>query len=122
MELATWALDRNQALAAVGGDTRFLAELAGILEAACPKLLKDIETSLALGNSPAVSWSARLLRVAAENVVARTVAEAAFRVEDLARQQHLSAAAAAYRTLQTEVTRLKPVLADLKGEATRLVC
>jgi len=122
MELATQELDRTQALAAVGGDTRFLAELAGIFEAASPTLLNNIESSLTLGDLPAVSWSARLLRVSAENVQARKVADVALRLEELARKRQPGAAAVAYRTLQVEVARLKPLLAHLKGEATRFVC
>ncbi len=42
-------LDRSLALAAVGGDRGFLAELAGILGAACPTLLESIRASLAVG-------------------------------------------------------------------------
>jgi len=122
MELVPQTLDRTQALAAVGGDTRFLAELAGLLEAACPTLLNDIETALARGDLPAVGWSARLVRVAAENIQARNVADVALLLENLARDKQPRAASAAYRRLQTEVVRLKPVLADLKGEATRFVC
>ena len=122
MELATRPLDRAQALAAVGGDTGFLAELAGILEAACPTLLDDIQVSLAIGDLSAAAWSARLLRVAAENVMASTVAHAALHIETLARQRQSRAAADAYRALQNEVARLKPLLAALKGEAAQFVC
>jgi HPt (histidine-containing phosphotransfer) domain-containing protein len=122
MELATRPLDRAQALAAVGGDTGFLAELAGILEAACPTLLDDIQVSLAIGDLSAAAWSARLLRVAAENVMASTVADAALHIETLARQRQSRAVADAYRALQNEVARLKPLLAALKGEAAQVVC
>jgi len=122
MELATRPLDRAQALAAVGGDTGFLAELAGILEAACPALLDGIQVSLAIGDLSAAAWSARLLRVAAENVMASNVAGAALLIERLARQKQSRAAGDAYRALQNEVAQLKPLLADLKGEAARFVC
>jgi HPt (histidine-containing phosphotransfer) domain-containing protein len=122
MELATRSLDRAQALAAVGGDTGFLAELAGILEAACPALLDDIRVSLTKGDFSAAAWSARLLRVAAENVMASNVADAALLIERLARQKQSCAVADAYGALQDEVARLIPVLAALEGEADRLVC
>lgn len=39
----SYILDRSRALAAVGGDSRFLSELAGIFEAAYPTLLEGIQ-------------------------------------------------------------------------------
>jgi hypothetical protein len=60
--------------------------------------------------------------VAAENVMASNVAGAALLIERLARQKQSRAAGDAYRALQNEVAQLKPLLADLKGEAARFVC
>ena len=107
MKLETQLIDRTRALANLGGDTVFLAELAGILEAACPALLDDIRDALAHGNLSGAAWSARLLRVAAENVNASSVARAAHLTEALACQKQTRAAADAYDTLQNEVARLK---------------
>jgi HPt (histidine-containing phosphotransfer) domain-containing protein len=116
VKLACDALDRSLALAAVGGDTGFLAELAGIFEAACPTLLERIERALATGDLVAAAVAARLLRAVAENVSAKRVASVALECELLARQKSVAEAQAAYRALLQEVEHLQPVLDDLKSE------
>ena len=116
MGLASDPVDRSLALNSVGGDKAFLSELAGILGAACPTLLESTRASLAVGNLAAAARTARLLRVAAENVAARRVASAALTLETIARQRHHEAVDPAYSVLRQEVERLTPVLADLEGE------
>jgi HPt (histidine-containing phosphotransfer) domain-containing protein len=109
-------LDRSEALAAVGGDVVFLAELTGILRAACPTLLEDMRASLAAGNLSATGHAARLLRVAAENVVAKRIASAALALETIAGQKCPEAAGEAYWTLRQEVEQCLHALADLESE------
>jgi HPt (histidine-containing phosphotransfer) domain-containing protein len=116
MKLAYDALDRSLALAAVGGDTGFLAELAGIFEAACPTLLERIQRALATGDLVAAAVAARLLRAVAENVSAKRVASVALECELLARQKSVAEAQAAHRALLQEVERIQPALDDLKSE------
>ena len=116
MKLACDGLDRSFALAAVGGDTGFLAELAGIFEAACPTLLERIQRALAAGDLIAAAVAARLLRAVAENVSAQRVASVALECELLARQKSVAEAQAAHRALLEEVERIRPVLDDLKSE------
>jgi HPt (histidine-containing phosphotransfer) domain-containing protein len=119
MRLASDALDRSLALAAVGGDSGFLAELAGIFEAAYPTLLERIQRALAVGDLVAAAVAARLLRAVAENVSAKRVASVALECELLARQNSVAEAQAAHRALLQEVERIQPVLDDLKSE---LIC
>ncbi len=109
-------LNRSEALAAVGGDMVFLAQLAGIFRAACPTLLEDMRASLAAGNLPATGHAARLLRVTAENVTARRVASAALALETCAGQNSPEAVGEAYWTLQQEVEQCLHALADLESE------
>ena len=116
MKSASDVLDRSLALAAVGGDTAFLAELAGIFEAACPTLLERIQRALATGDLSATAIAARLLRVVAQNVSARRVASAALECELLAQQRAVAEAQEAHRVLLQEVEKLKPLLDDLKSE------
>jgi HPt (histidine-containing phosphotransfer) domain-containing protein len=118
MRLASDALDRSLALAAVGGDSGFLAELAGIFEAACPTLLERIQRALAVGDLVAAAVAARLLRAIAENVSAKRVASVALECELLARQNSVAEAQAAHRVLLQEVERIQPVLDDLESELT----
>jgi HPt (histidine-containing phosphotransfer) domain-containing protein len=115
-------LDRSQALAAVGGDSRFLSDLAGIFEAACPTLLKGIQRALAAGDFLAAARAAHLLRVVAQNVAAEGVAGAALALEALAQHNLPNGAQEFYLVLQEEIERLKPVLSDLQSEATPYEC
>lgn len=114
---ASDVLDCFEALASTGGDTGFLAELAGIFDAACPTLLERIQHALAEGDIAAAVRAAHLLEVAAQNVTAKRVAGAALDVETLARQKLLERAQEAYRELVLEIERLKPLLSDLEREA-----
>ena len=107
-------VDRDRALAAVGGDRSFLAELAGIVGAACPILLERVQAALAAGDLPATAWSAHLLRVAAEEVGAGPVANTALALEPHASSNDFDAVNRALRTLQQEVGQLKPALARLE--------
>jgi HPt (histidine-containing phosphotransfer) domain-containing protein len=116
MEPACNALDRSLALTAVGGDAEFLAELAGIFEAACPTLLERLQRALAVGDLVAAAVAARLLRAVAENVSAKRVASVALECELLARQKSVAEAQAAHRVLLQEVERIHPLLDDLKRE------
>ena|SRR5215831_3713981 len=116
MRLATDVLDRSRALAAVGGDTGFLAELVGIFEAACPTLLERIQRALAAGDLVAAAVAARLLKTVAENVSAKRVASVALECELLSRQKSVAEAQAAHRALLQEIERIQPLLEDLKSE------
>lgn len=107
-------VDRDRALAAVGGDRSFLAELAGIVGAACPILLERVQAALAAGDLPAAAWPAHLLRIVAEDVAAMPVADTALALETSALSDHFDAANRAFRALQQEVDRLKPALARLE--------
>jgi hypothetical protein len=109
-------LDRSEALAAVGGDRVFLAELAGILRAACPTLLEDMRASFAAGNLPATGHAARLLRVAAESVAARRIASSALALETIVGQKCPEAVGEAYWTLRQEVEQCVHALADLQSK------
>lgn len=115
MESASDLLDRSLALAAVGGDQGFLAELAGIFSAACPTLLESVRAQLAVANLQAVAHTVHLLRFAAENVSASRVASTALALETSARQGCREAVEAAYSLLLQEVEQLTPMLAELEG-------
>lgn len=109
-------LDCSEALASTGGDAGFLAELAGIFEAACPALLERIEHAMAAAALADAARAAHLLGVVAQNVTAKRVASAAFDLEALARQNSADRAQAAHEVLLQEIERLKPLLPDLQSQ------
>lgn len=112
-------LDCSEALASTGGDAGFLAELAGIFEAACPALLGRIQHAIAAADFTDAARAAHLLGVVAQNVTAKRVARAAFDLEALARQNSADRAQAAHEVLLQEIVRLKPLLPDLQSQVAR---
>ncbi len=106
-------LDVNSALSSVGGDVGFLGEIAGLVEAALPRLLHDIQEALTLGDLQVAERRAHLAKRAAQYVSAQRASGAAQTLEDLARQGEFSAAQRAACELGSEVARLQPALAAL---------
>jgi len=107
-------LDPASALASVGGDTQFLFEIAGLVQAAWPTLLGDIRKDLAAGDLAGVEASARLAKTAAEYVSARRTHESALQLQTLAHRGDLPGAQRATVHLEKEVAKLQWVLSNLK--------
>jgi HPt (histidine-containing phosphotransfer) domain-containing protein len=110
-------LDHRSALASVGGDREFFSEVAGLVQAAWPTLLGDIDQALAAGDLDAVQMTTRLAKAAAQNVSAARAYEAASRLEIAARGGQLEAAREAGVQLEQEVERLTAALATLGKSA-----
>ena len=113
MERSVEVLDSTSALDSVGGDLGFLAELAGITEAAWATLLQKIREALAEGDFRSLKRSAYLVRVMAGNLFARRAYTAASFLETIASVGDLESAREAACTLEKEMAQLKPVLAEL---------
>jgi hypothetical protein len=113
MEQTPEILDRQAALAGVGGDLEFLSELLGIFRAASPTLLHDIRDALVKGDLPALAYAARLVRVTAQNVAARRVYAAATLLEETATCGELEGARRASSRLEEEMDKLKSALTTL---------
>ena len=107
--------DRSKALDGVGGDEKFLNELAGIFCAACPMLLKSLEESIAAKKLFSAAETAHLLGHAARNLAATGVMEGALTVEMMARRNELDDIGNALHATRQETGRLVDALADLRG-------
>jgi HPt (histidine-containing phosphotransfer) domain-containing protein len=109
-EQGSEVLDEALALSCVGGDTEFLAELIGLVQAAWPSLLADIRGGMAMGDLPAVERTARLAKAAAHCVSARRTYESALQLETMITMGDLPAAQRASARLEQEVERLQSAL------------
>lgn len=107
------ALDAALALSSVGGDVEFLGEVAGIVEAALPALLRDIQNALADRDLRAVEKRARLVKHAARDVSAKRTFEAVLALETAARYGEFEAAERAACELDKEAGQLQQALAAL---------
>ncbi len=113
--------DRASALWSVGGDRDFLAEVAGLFQAAWPALLREIRAGLAAGDFDAVAVSAHLVEAAAKNISARNVRESAHRLEALACERALDACRVACLNLEHDVEILTPYLARFQSSNSKKV-
>lgn len=102
--------DRDLALSRAGGDFELAKELARMLVDLCPQWLRDLEAKIAAGDQPTARRLAHSLKNSCENVGALVAAPLAFEIEQLAKDNQLSAAASAFPRCHQAVTEL---LADL---------
>ena len=116
-EQYTEVFDVGGALSSVGGDSEFLAEVVGLVQAAWPTLLADIREGIARADLPAVEMSARLAKAAARNVSAKRAYDSAVQLETLIGMRDLPAAQRASTTLEQEVERLQMVLSTVENSA-----
>ncbi|MCG8617047.1 MAG: response regulator, partial [Desulfobacterales bacterium] len=78
-------VDREKALAALGGNEALLATVFGIFVRETPALTVDLETALAAEDYEAIGLSAHTLKGAGGRVYARAAVDAAARLEQLAK-------------------------------------
>jgi len=107
-------LDSTQALSRVGGDLAILLEIVGIIHAAWPALICDIEGAVAARNLGAVKRTTHLAKIAADNVSASRTYQCALCVNGLAEHGEWHAAMEACGRLKHEVSQLEPALAELE--------
>jgi len=109
-------IDRAAALARVDGEIEFLMELIELFLEDCPKILSEMQTALARLDGQALAAAAHTMKGAVGNFSARAAADAALRLETLARNGNLTQAQEAYAALEREIERLKPALIALGKE------
>ena len=112
--------DVSLALSSVGGDSEFLTEVVGLVQAAWPTLLADIREGVARKDLPAVKTSARLAKAAARNVSAKRAYESAQQLETAAEIGDLQAAQGAQASIEREVGLLQVFLATLRNNSRSL--
>ena len=118
MPIEYW--DQSRALDAVGGDSEFLSELAGIFCAACPTLLNSLAESIATKNIFSAADAAHLLWSAARSVAAPGVVEAALALEKKALCNELDGIDHAFYALRQEAGRLMDALVDFRSARSEL--
>jgi two-component system, sensor histidine kinase and response regulator len=111
---ATPVLDVEEALARVGEDREFLAELVETFLEECPALISAIQAAVADHDPKALRLSAHTLKGSVGNFGAKAAFDAAGALEMMGRQGELSGAPAALAALEQELARLQPALAALK--------
>src|SRR5205823_2434801 len=109
-------LDRTEAMERVGGDARLLRSLARMFLESAPGQLEEMRQAAAGGDLKTVKRLGHTLRGSVGIFGARAAFAAAEKVERVAREGSAADAEAACATLEAEVTRLRPALAELAAE------
>ncbi len=91
----------------------FLEEIAVLFAEDCPRLLTDIRSAIATGDSGALECAAHTLKGCVANFGAEPAREAAFRLEMLGRSGDLRPAPEVCAVLEREVERFTAALLAL---------
>jgi PAS domain S-box-containing protein len=108
-------IDYSAALARVGGDADLLKELVGMFMEEYPKLLAQIREGLDGHDAAAASSAAHQLKGLLAQFGAEAARQAAYAVEQPARQGDLSATGANLQVLEATMRRIHPELARMAG-------
>jgi CheY-like chemotaxis protein len=103
--VAEAVLDRQQALARVGGDERLLDELLQIFASDAPRWLADARAAIQNNDAPRLRRAAHTMRGAASSLGAVQTCSAAAHLEELSRAGRWDLADAAYHELEQALAR-----------------
>jgi HPt (histidine-containing phosphotransfer) domain-containing protein len=107
------ALDRSIALARVGGDTELLKELADLFLIECPRQMAELHDASARGDAKCIERTAHGLKGSVANFGAQAATDAAWRLEQLGREQRLTEVAVALNCLEQALAAVKAELSSL---------
>ena len=106
-------LERDTALARVGGDLELLKEIAALFLEDYPRSLDEIHKALDSGDAKALENSAHGLKGSVANFGARAAVDAAFQLEQLGRAHRLDQVPQALAALEQSLSSLQAELSSL---------
>ena len=112
-QLQERVLERDAALARVGGDLELLKEIGALFLDEYPRSLDDIHKALATGDSQLLERTAHGLKGSVANFGARAAVDAAFQLEQLGKAGKVDQAPPALAMLQRALACLHAELSSL---------
>jgi len=106
-------IDPVKMLNRLGGDRDLVRDVIGVFASECPKRLAAIQAAVDSQNAEQIRFAAHALKGMAGNISARAVAEAAARLETLARDRALDQVPAARHRLEAATRDLMQALETL---------
>jgi HPt (histidine-containing phosphotransfer) domain-containing protein len=113
MDLPPDKIDRETLLNLMDRDESLLRELAGLFLADMPRLMAEIQDSVARGDCPRLDEAAHTLKGSIANFGARRASQLAARLEAMGRTKDLQGAPEAFAALEKEIARVSSVLTEL---------
>ena len=111
--------DREELLDRVDNDVELLAEIVELFLQDYPSLLEKIEKAVADDDAYQLERAAHALKGSVGNFIADRCYQAAFRLEQMGRDEKLDQSREAYEELERELKRLEPALRALLGEVAQ---
>ena len=109
-------LDLDAMLRRAGGDRGLVREMAELFLAEAPRMLEAVRSALQSGDAPALAHAAHALKGSVSNFTTARAADAALKLERLARTGALGEARAAHEPVEEEVARVCQALRELVAE------
>ncbi len=113
IEVNEHVLDRDLALARVGGDAELLKELAILFLEEYPRLLAELHAASGRGDAKAVERTAHGLKGSVANFGAQVATDAARLVEQLGREQKMAEVGKALNTLELALAAVRIELSSI---------
>ncbi len=115
-DTTTPVVDWDAAVSHLEGDVDLLKEIAGMFLEESSVLMFQMKEALNRGDGRALERAAHTIKGSVGNFAAQPAFDAALRVEQVGRDSEMRYAEQAYKKLEEEITRLKPVLSALGRE------
>ena len=109
-------LDLDAMLRRAGGDRGLVREMAELFLGEAPRMLEAVRSALQSGDAPALAQAAHALKGSVSNFTTARAADAALKLERLARAGALGEARAAHEPVEEEVARVCQALRELVAE------
>ncbi|CAN5593051.1 response regulator [soil metagenome] len=110
-------INREAALACMGGDANILADIAGLFLEDYPKMFKEIQVAVASQDPAALHRAAHSLKGSLGYLGARRTEALVNRLETMGRTGKLDDAQTLTTELEDHLEKLRPILADVAGAA-----
>ncbi len=104
--------DPHEALRRVEGEKSILLEMADLVSLECERMAEEVREAFANADEPRLTRAAHTLKGSLEALAARPAAEAALRLETLAREGNLIDAKEAWKDLESEIAQFLPLLSE----------
>ncbi len=100
-------IDKTLLLSIVDGNKALLKQLAALYFSNLPRLMSEIKSGIDTGDAQKLSFNAHALKGMSYNLAAPAVADTAYELEKMGKENNLSGAAAAYALLEKQAENLK---------------
>ncbi|OQX25888.1 MAG: hypothetical protein BWK80_13330 [Desulfobacteraceae bacterium IS3] len=109
-------IDKTLLVSIVDGNKALLKQLAALYFSNLPKLMSEIKAGIDAGDAQKLSFNAHALKGMSYNLAASAVADTAYELEKMGKENNLSGVASAYALLEKQTESLKIAADELLKE------